>query len=97
MLLEAIAPTEFQGAIISQLNQRHGLIQNSTLSDDGSVTTVRALVPLANMFGYATDVRSVTQGKAEFTMEYDSHAPVPKERQAALVKEYQLAQQGGDK
>jgi len=68
-------PSEFQGNVMSSINQRRGLITSST--EDGVLTTIEAEVPLAEMFGYATTLRSLTQGKAEFTMEFARHAKVP--------------------
>ena len=62
-------PSEFQGDIMGSINQRRGMITNSEVSPDGGASVVQADVPLANLFGYSTDVRSQTQGKGEFTME----------------------------
>ena len=81
MILEPImkvaieSPSEFQGNVMSSLNQRRGLITSS--AEDGVFTTIEAEVPLAKMFGYATTLRSLTQGKAEFTMEFSKYARVP--------------------
>ena len=69
------SPSEFQGGVMSSINQRRGLITSST--EDGVFTTVEAEVPLAEMFGYATHLRSLTQGKAEFTMEFSKYERVP--------------------
>jgi elongation factor G len=69
------SPTEFQGNVMGSINQRRGMI-TSTM-EDGLFTTVEAEVPLAEMFGYATHLRSLTQGKAEFTMEFSRYAKVP--------------------
>ncbi len=68
-------PSEFQGNIMSSINQRRGLITSST--EDGIFTAIEAEVPLAEMFGYATTLRSLTQGQAEFTMEFSRYAKVP--------------------
>ncbi len=68
-------PSEFQGNVMGSINQRRGII-TSTM-EDGTFTTVEADVPLAEMFGYATNLRSLTQGKAEFTMEFSRYAKVP--------------------
>lgn len=91
MMLEVVIPSEFQGTVIGGLNKRGGMIHSTDLSDDGSLTTVKAEVPLAAMFGYSTDIRSSTQGKGEFSMEYKTHQPVLKDVQDELVKKY-LAQ-----
>ena len=63
-------PTEFQGNIMGSLNQRRGMIIGT--SEEGNYTVVEAEVPLAEMFGYSTNLRSLTQGKAEFTMEFST-------------------------
>lgn len=68
-------PSEFQGNVMGSINQRRGIITSST--EDGVFTAIEAEVPLAEMFGYATDLRSLTQGKAEFTMEFLKYAGVP--------------------
>ena len=82
-LLQIRAPSEFQGSIIGDVNRRKGLIQNS--ESEGDETVVEAHVPLAEMFGYSTGLRSMTQGKGEFTMEYSQHAPVTAEKLAELT------------
>ena len=79
-------PNEFQGAIIRSLMQRRGLIVGTT--EDAGFSVAEAEVPLADMFGYATDLRSATQGKAEFTMELARNAPVPEAVAEELVKKY---------
>jgi len=86
MLVELKAPVEFQGSIIGDINRRKGIIIGS--DQDGDDAVVLAHVPLNNMFGYSTGLRSMTQGKGEFTMEYFQHAAVPQDAQAVLVKEY---------
>jgi elongation factor G len=88
MNLEVASPAEFQGNLISGLNKRNGLILSTDLNDDGSQVTIQAAVPLANMFGYSTDIRSSTQGKGEFSMEYASHQPVLKDQQEVLMKTF---------
>lgn len=87
MLVEVTAPDEFQGAIIGQLNKRHGIITGS----DGieGWFTVYAEVPLNDMFGYAGELRSSTQGKGEFSMEYSRYSPCLPEVQQQLIDEYQ--------
>ena len=86
MKLDVVAPMEFQGSIVSGLTRRMGLIQNSTNQDDNVV--IEADVPLAQMFGYSTDIRSITQGKGEFTMEYKMHQAVPRDQQSTLIKNF---------
>ncbi|UCF72899.1 MAG: elongation factor G [Deltaproteobacteria bacterium] len=75
MKVSVECPSEFQGNVMSSINQRRGLIMSS--AEDGVFTTVEAEVPLAEMFGYATTLRSLTQGKGEFTMEFSRYAQVP--------------------
>jgi elongation factor G len=75
MKVSVECPSEFQGAVLASINQRRGVITSAT--EDGVFTTVDAEVPLAEMFGYATALRSLTQGKAEFTMEFSRYAKVP--------------------
>lgn len=77
-------PTEFQGSVLGTLNQRRGIIVST--SEDGSFSTVEAEVPLAEMFGYSTVLRSATQGKAEFTMEFARYSPVPKSVAEEIIR-----------
>ncbi len=86
MKLEVTAPEEFQGNIIGQINQRRGVIISSRV--DSGFVVVEAEVPLREMFGYSSELRSVTQGKGEFTMEFLRYAFVPKNIQDEIVKEY---------
>lgn len=88
MNVEVETPSEFQGTVVAGLNRRMGLIQASDMNEDGSGLRVDAEVPLANMFGYSTELRSQTQGKGEFTMEYKRHVPVPRNTQEELMKKY---------
>ena len=69
-------PTEFNGAVMALLNQRRGMIVGS--QEDGVMSTIEAQAPLAEMFGFSTVLRSSTQGKAQFTMEFFSYKQVPK-------------------
>jgi len=80
-------PTEFQGAIYKSMMQRRGTVLGST--EDSGFARVDAEVPLAEMFGYSTDLRSATEGKAEFTMEFARYAPAPREVTEELRKKYQ--------
>lgn len=86
MKLETVAPEEYQGSVMGGINQRRGVIQG-TQTLEGSVT-VTAEVPLTEMFGYSTDLRSATQGKGEFTMEFAKYAAVPRNLQEELHKKY---------
>jgi elongation factor G len=85
MKVEISAPVEFQGSVVGQVNQRRGVILE-TISDEN--VTVTAEVPLNAMFGYSTDLRSATQGKGNFTMEFSRYAPVPKQEQDEMIKKY---------
>ena len=87
MKVEVSAPEEFQGNVLGQINQRRGIIMGTQTVD--AFTTVEAEVPLSEMFGYSTELRSGTQGKGEFTMEFSRYATVPRNIQEDLVKAYQ--------
>ena len=86
MTVEVQFPEEFQGAVIGQLNQRRGAI----LSTEKHETYVQAVaeVPLADMFGYSTDLRSATQGKGEFSMEFRRYTELPKQQREAMILEF---------
>jgi elongation factor G len=84
MRVEVTTPEQFLGDIIGDLNSRRGQIQG--MDDRGNARIVRAYVPLAEMFGYANDMRSMTQGRASFVMFFDHYAEVPKNIQEKLVK-----------
>ena len=86
MTLAIEGPTEFQGSYIKTIMQRRGQVGGTT-EDDG-FTRVDAEVPLAEMFGYATELRSASQGKAEFTLEFSRYATVPAEVQKDLVEKH---------
>ena len=86
MKVSVECPSEFQGNVMSSINQRRGLIMSS--AEDGIFTTVEAEVPLAEMFGYATTLRSLTQGKAEFTMEFSRYSKVPEPVEEELKERY---------
>src|SRR6185436_16813809 len=77
-------PSEFQGGVVGILMQRRGIIIGTTESE--GFCRIEAEVPLAEMFGYSTILRSATQGKAEFTMEFSRYAPVPLAIGEELIK-----------
>jgi elongation factor G len=81
-------PAEFQGAVMSLLNQRRGIIVGS--QDEGPLCVVEAKVPLAEMFGFSTVLRSATQGKAQFTMELGAYKKVPQSIAEELAKKRDL-------
>jgi elongation factor G len=91
MKVSVEGPTEFQGNIFGSINQRRGMILSST--EDGVNSRVDAEVPLSEMFGYSTVLRSLTQGKAEFTMEFEKYGKVPQSVSEALIKEYTTKKQ----
>lgn len=80
-------PSEFQGSVMGSINQRRGVIVGTF--EEGNYTVVEAEVPLAEMFGYSTTLRSLTQGKAEFTMEFANYKQVPKSVAEDLIKKYE--------
>ncbi len=85
-------PSDFAGAVISTINQRRGTVIGS--QEDEGLTRTEAEVPLAEMFGYATTLRSSTQGKAEFTMEFSKYALVPNSIEEELIAKAQEAKEG---
>lgn len=87
MSVEITAPEEYQGVIIGQLNKRHGII-TGTEGNEGWFT-VYAEVPLNDMFGYATELRSATQGKGEYSMEYSRYAPALQDVQNEVIRKHQ--------
>ncbi len=80
-------PTEFQGTVMGTLNQRRGMIVGT--QDEGPMSVIEAQVPLAEMFGYSTVLRSGTQGKAQFTMEFATYRQVPKNIADEIIKKAQ--------
>ena len=84
MRVSVESPSEFQGAILGTINQRRGIIHSAT--EDKLFTVIDAEVPLSEMFGYSTILRSSTQGKAEFTMEFSRYAKVPESLAEELKK-----------
>ena len=95
MKVQISAPTEFQGNIFGLINQRRGIIGEST--DENSASTVNAEVPLSEMFGFSTILRSSTQGKGEFTMEFEKYGKVPNAVADELIKKYQEEKKAGNK
>jgi elongation factor G len=84
MKVEVVVPEEFLGDIIGQLTSRRGLVQGMEVRT-GNAQAVRSMVPLAEMFGYATDLRSATQGRGVFSMEFDHYAQVAENVARAIV------------
>ena len=75
MDVEVVTPEDYMGDVVGDLNRRRGQVQN--MEDIPSGKAIKALVPLAEMFGYATDLRSATQGRATYTMEFQKYLEVP--------------------
>jgi elongation factor G len=90
MQVEVVTPEEYMGDVIGDLNRRRGIIQG--MDDGSSGKHVKAEVPLAEMFGYATDLRSATQGRATYSMEFKRYAEVP-----GNIAEGIVAKRSGDK
>jgi len=84
MAVEVVSPESFMGAIIDDLNSRRGKIV--AVEARGATQVIRATAPLANMFGYVNSIRSMTQGRAVYTMQFDRYAPVPNAVQAEIVQ-----------
>ncbi|HUS94494.1 MAG TPA: elongation factor G [Patescibacteria group bacterium] len=85
MRIEAVVPEEYTGDVIGNISSRRGVIEGMELRTDG-VQSIKAKAPLAEMFGYATGLRSMTQGRGTFTMEFDYYAPVTKEIADAISR-----------
>ncbi|HUH97190.1 MAG TPA: elongation factor G [Anaerolineales bacterium] len=85
MKVEVVAPEEFLGDVMGQVNSRRGSIQGMEVRP-GNAQAVRAMVPLAEMFGYATQLRSATQGRGVFSMEFDHYAPVSQSVAEEILK-----------
>ena len=93
MKVQIAGPTEFQGNMFGLINQRRGVIIDST--DENNTSTVNAEVPLSEMFGFSTILRSSTQGKAEFTMEFEKYGKVPNNVADELIKTYAEKRKSG--
>ena len=75
MKVEVLTPEDFMGDVMGDINAKRGQIQEMT--ERSGIKVIRAMVPLASMFGYATDLRSMSQGRASYTMEFDHYEQVP--------------------
>lgn len=95
MLVEVTFPEEFQGNVLGQINQRRGQIV-STDKEEGFVRA-QAEVPLNDMFGYSTDLRSGTQGKGEFSMEFKKYSEVPKQARDAMIAAFKAKREKENK
>ncbi len=83
MAVEVVTPDDYLGDVMGDLNSRRGQVQGT--EQRGNAQVVSARVPLSEMFGYATDLRSRTQGRATFTMQFDSYQQTPNSVQEEIV------------
>ena len=95
MKVEVETPTEFQGTVQGDLSSRRGILSGSDMRED--LTIIECEVPLSEMFGYSTELRSMTQGKAGFSMEFSKYKPVPNSIQEQLVAKYKEERAKGNK
>ena len=95
MKVQIAAPNEFQGNVFGLINQRRGIIGETT--DENNTSVVNAEVPLSEMFGFSTILRSSTQGKGEFTMEFEKYGKVPNAVAEELIKKHQEERAKGNK
>jgi elongation factor G len=86
MKVEVTSPEEFVGSVIGDLNSRRGQIVGTSMR--GNANIINALVPLANMFGYINNLRSMSQGRASYTMQFDHYAQVPGAVAEDIKKKY---------
>jgi elongation factor G len=84
MAVEVVAPAEYLGSVMGDVSSRRGMIEGQ--EDRGNAVVVQASVPLSEMFGYATDLRSFTQGRGNYTMQFDRYEPVPKSIKEEIIK-----------
>ena len=84
MKVEVVTPEEYMGDVIGDLNSRRG--QVSTTDKRGNATVISAMVPLANMFGYINNLRSMSQGRAQYSMFFDHYSKVPQNVQDEVTK-----------
>ncbi len=96
MKVEIECPSNFQGAVVGDVNSRRGMILSTDMRDDG-VTLIQAEVPLAETFGYATDLRSMTQGQGTFSMEVSGYRRVPAHIQEEIIADRKKAELVGAK
>ncbi|MCU1176829.1 elongation factor G [Stenotrophomonas maltophilia] len=86
MKVEIVTPEDYQGDVMGDVSCRRGVLQGSDTTGDGSASIINAMIPLGEMFGYATALRSQTQGRATFTMEFDHYEPAPTNIAEAVMK-----------
>jgi elongation factor G len=86
MKVEVVVPEDYTGDIIGNMSSRRGEIQSMDQNASSGTASIKAIVPLAEMFGYANDIRNMTQGRGSFTMEFEGYNPVPKGIQEEIIK-----------
>ena len=91
MKVEIEAPEEFTGDVIGDLSSRRGRMEGMALLEGTGIQQIRAMVPLGEMFGYATDIRSKTQGRGTFTMEFSQYEPMPNSIADTLISKFRGA------
>ena len=84
MAVEIVTPDDYAGDIIGNINSRRGRVEN--MEDKNKSKIINAKVPLANMFGYSTDLRSMSQGRANYSMQFDSYEEVPRNIADEIIK-----------
>lgn len=94
MRVEITTPEEFMGDVIGDVNSKRGRVD--TMEDRSGAKVIRAFVPLAEMFGYATSLRSMTQGRAAYAMEFDHYAEVPSNVAEELKSKYSASREAGE-
>jgi len=86
MKVEVVSPEDYTGSVIGDLNSRRGQIQGQDMR--GNANVINAMVPLANMFGYVNNLRSMSQGRANFTMQFDHYEEVPRGEADKVIAKY---------
>ena len=86
MKVEVVTPEDYTGTVIGDLNSRRGQIQGQDMR--GNANVVNAMVPLANMFGYVSNLRGSTQGRASYTMQFDHYSEVPRNEAEKIQAKY---------
>ena len=94
MKVEITTPEDFMGDVIGDINAKRGRVEN--MEDRSGVKVIQSFIPLSEMFGYATSLRSMTQGRASYAMEFDHYAEVPHNVAEELIGKYSAARESGD-
>jgi len=94
MEVEVTTPEEFMGDVIGDINSKRGRVD--TMEDRAGAKIIKAYVPLAEMFGYATSLRSMTQGRASYAMQFDHYAEVPNNVAEDLKGKYTASREAGE-